>query len=86
MIRCYHPNCTKMGEEKHHITYSPEVTVLLCKKHHVQITIINGQQARRIHSELSNRHRWWIWYQWLSGKLHARRTERALEWIAENEL
>lgn len=84
MIRCYHPNCVSIGAEEHHITYEPPVIVLLCKKHHEQITIINGQQSRKIHEQLSNRHRWWIWYQWLAGKIHARKTARAMAYISDN--
>jgi len=26
--------------------------------------MLNGQQARKYRHELSNKHRWWIWYQW----------------------
>jgi hypothetical protein len=68
---------------EHHVTYEPVVTKHLCVRHHEEITIINGQQARRIRITLSNKHRWWIWFQWVEGKLKARRTQKALEYIEE---
>ena len=42
--------------------------------------MLNGQQARKYRHELSNKHGWWIWYQWIDGKLKPRRTRKALEW------
>jgi hypothetical protein len=90
-MRCCFPECDQEAEHRHHVTYSPVVIKLLCRKHHEDITIINGQQSRknrrrtgRYRSEyvyLSNKHRWWIWFQWLEGKLKPRRTEKALEYI-----
>jgi hypothetical protein len=81
--RCCFPNCTEFADHTHHITYNPEVTKPLCRPHHEEITILNGQQARKVRHELSNKHRWWIWYQWLDGKLRIRRTKKALEYIEE---
>lgn len=78
--RCAFPSCTDWGVHEHHITYDPPVTKRLCFRHHEEITIINGQQARKYRRTLSNRHRWWAWYQWTNGNLKARRTRRALEY------
>lgn len=81
--RCAFPSCTDWGEHEHHITYDPPVSKRLCVRHHEEITIINGQQARKYRRSLSNNHRWWIWYQWIAGKLKARRTQKALEYTGE---
>jgi hypothetical protein len=81
--RCAFPSCTDWGEHDHHITYEPPVTKRLCVRHHEEITIINGQQARKYRRSLSNKHRWWIWFQWIEGKLKARRTQKALEYTGE---
>jgi hypothetical protein len=82
-LRCSFPSCADWGEHDHHITYEPPVTKRLCVRHHEEITIINGQQARKYRRSLSNNHRWWIWYQWIQGKLKARRTRKALEYTGE---
>jgi hypothetical protein len=81
--RCAFPSCTNWGGHDHHITYDPPVTKRLCVRHHEEITIINGQQARKYRRTLSNKHRWWIWFQWIEGKLKARRTQKALEYTGE---
>lgn len=81
--RCAFPGCKEFATERHHITYEPEVVKNLCAKHHDEITIVNGQQARKYKTPLSNKHRWWIWYQWLEGGLKPRRTQKALEYIDE---
>jgi hypothetical protein len=81
--RCAFPRCPVPARHEHHITYDPPVTKDLCIPHHKEITIINGQQARKYRRELSAKHRWWIWFQWIEGKLKARRTQKALEYIGE---
>jgi hypothetical protein len=82
--RCFFPGCGKFPDHNHHIVYFPdEVKKPLCRSHHEEITIINGQQARKYQHGLSNNHRWWIWHQWLEGKLKPRRTRKALEYIEE---
>lgn len=68
---------------RHHVTYQPEVIKLLCVKHHEEITMINGIQGRKYRRSLSNKHRWWIWFQWIEGKLKPRRTQKAMEYIEE---
>ena len=80
---CSYRGCDKFGVHNHHVTYDPEVIKPLCRFHHEEITIINGQQARKYRRELSNKQRWWIWFQWNDGKLKARRTRKALEYIQE---
>jgi hypothetical protein len=81
--RCVFPGCPVPARHEHHVTYDPPITKDLCVPHHKQITIINGQQARKYRRGLSTEHRWWIWYQWIEGKLKARRTQKALEYIGE---
>jgi len=81
--RCSFPSCTDWGEHDHHITHDPPVTKRLCVRHHEEIIIINGQQARKYRRSLSNKHRWWIWFQWIEGKLKARRIRKALEYTEE---
>ena len=81
---CVFPNCGKRAEHTHHIVYFPEeVTQPLCRLHHEEITILNGQQGRKYRHGLSNKHRWWIWFNWLDGNLKVRRTRKAMEYIAE---
>src|SRR5260370_36941180 len=76
---CFFPGCTRFADHQHHIIYFPEeVTKPLCRPHHEEITILNGQQARKSRHELSNSHRWWIWYQWLQVKLKPPRAPEAL--------
>ena len=81
--QCSFRDCPELADHTHHITYHPEVTKPLCRPHHEEITILNGQHARKVRHELSNRHRWWIWYQWIEGKLKVRRTKKAWEYIEE---
>jgi hypothetical protein len=81
--RCAFPGCLVPGRHEHHITYDPPATKRLCVRHHEEITIINGQQARKYRRSLSNKHRWWAWYQWIEGKLKPRRTRKALEYTGE---
>jgi hypothetical protein len=81
--QCAFPGCKEFGAENHHITYNPEVTKRLCTVHHEEITILNGHKGRAIRHGLSNRHRWWIWHQWLEGKLKVRRTKKAMEYIEQ---
>jgi hypothetical protein len=81
--QCSFRDCPEFADHTHHITYHPEVTKPLCRPHHEEITILNGQQARKVKHELSNKYRWWIWYQWLEGKLKVRRTKKALSYIEE---
>ncbi len=82
-LPCSFPGCTAFADHRHHITYDPEVVKPLCRKHHEDITIINRAQAGRIRAPLSNRHRWWIWFQWTDGMLKPRRTRGALDYISE---
>src|SRR6266478_7781497 len=77
---CAFPGCGEWADHPHHVTYDPEIIRPLCLAHHEQITMLNGQQARKYRTVLSNRFRWWIWYQWIDGKLKPRRTRKALEW------
>ena len=81
--RCVFPSCLEWARHDHHVTYDPPVTKGLCVRHHEEITIVNGQQARKYRRSLSNNHRWWIWFQWIEGKLKARRTRKALEYTEE---
>lgn len=82
--KCEFPGCTRHYDHGHHIVYYPEEVVKpLCREHHAEITMLNGIHARRIRHELSNNHRWWLWHQWIAGKLKPRRTRKALEYIEE---
>jgi hypothetical protein len=79
--RCFFPECSELGVHRHHVVYEPDVIRPLCIRHHEEITMLNGLQARRIRRGLTRRHRWWIWFQWIEGKLKPRRTKKALEWV-----
>lgn len=81
--RCAFPGCSEWGDHQHHITYNPEVIKWLCFGHHEQITILNGQQARKYRVPLSNKFRWRIWYAWIRGEVKIRRTHKSLEWTRE---
>jgi hypothetical protein len=61
-MRCSYPGCGEFGMERHHITYDPPVTSNLCEKHHEDITIINGLQARKYRRPLNSKWRWFIWH------------------------
>lgn len=78
---CKFPSCPTPSDHTHHITYKPPITVRLCRKHHEDITIINGAKGRRLRHPLNNKTRWFLWYSFLSGKIKPRRTKKALEWI-----
>ncbi len=78
--RCSFPGCTAFGDHDHHITYEPPVIKALCRKHHEDITIINGAQSRRC-GTLRNNQRWAIWFKWRAGELKPRRTKLAMDWI-----
>lgn len=80
---CSFPGCSNFGDHNHHIVYDPAVIRPLCITHHKEITMLNGLQARKIRRELGRRHRWWIWFQWIAGKLKPRRTKKALEWVRD---
>lgn len=80
--RCAFPGCGEWGDHQHHITYDPPVIKWLCAGHHEQITILNGQQARKYRGPLSTKFRWRIWYAWIRGELKVRRTRKSLEWTA----
>jgi len=83
-LQCAFPGCRVLAMHSHHIVYEPQPIVKkLCEEHHHQITIINGQQARRIRHTLSTKHRWWIWYGFIEGRLKPRRTAKAMEYIEE---
>jgi hypothetical protein len=79
--RCDFPGCSEFALHTHHITYSPAVTKVLCVRHHEEITILNGQRARGLRHSLSNKHRWWIWFQWRERKLKVRRTKKAMTYV-----
>ncbi len=81
--RCEFPGCGEWADHRHHITYQPEVTKGLCLRHHEEITILNGQQGRKYRVPLSNKFRWWIWFQWTQGKMKVRRTGKSLEWLGD---
>lgn len=77
---CAKRGCQAKGTESHHVTYSPQVIKPLCKQHHEEITALNGVQGRKYRTELSNKHRWFIWFQWQEGKLKPRRTWKHEQW------
>lgn len=91
---CEFPECTTPAAHLHHIVYDdPEATANLCRKHHEDITIINGAKARaaksgynwryRHYQKLTDYQRWTIWEGWLRGELKPKRTKKALEWLAD---
>src|SRR5229473_6183576 len=83
-LLCSFPGCQRFAEHRHHIVYYPdEVIKPLCRPHHEEITILNGQHGRRFRHQLSNKHRWYIWYQWTAGNMKVRRTRKAQEYLSE---
>lgn len=80
--RCAFPGCNgAITSVKHHITYDPEEVILLCGKHHDEITAINSVESRKYnYNQLSNRHRKSLLQQWLSGKRKAPRTHLTTAW------
>lgn len=81
--RCVKPGCREPGTELHHITYDPPKTVRLCRKHHSEITAINGVESRKFHRlKLSERHRRFLYYRWLEGKRKPRQSHLTRAWEA----
>ena len=78
--KCAKKGCNDDATQDHHVTYAPEVIKPLCEKHHEEITAINGAKARKVHGELSNKHRWFLWFQWQEGKVRPRRTWKHQQW------
>lgn len=91
--KCDYPNCETIPDHTHHITYEPELTVRLCRKHHEDITIINGAKARATRSgwnwrftpyrKLTNWEREYIYEGWKAGTFRPKRTKKALEWLKD---
>jgi hypothetical protein len=75
-LRCGYPWCDQLGIERHHVTYQPEVVTNLCRRHHEDVTIINGQQARKYKCDLTTEWRLSIWNRWQQGRLKPRRTAK----------
>lgn len=88
--KCSYPGCKEVADHEHHIYGSDNPdpvkkskTAWLCKRHHEDITILNGKEARRIHKILSDKHRGFIWFKWCNGEMKPRRTKKALEYLEE---
>lgn len=87
---CYFPDCESRADHTHHVYYEGPrhpygLQVRLCFKHHEDITIINGIQARKKkpYRKLSQERRWEIWKAWLAGDLKPRRTKKAMAWVGK---
>jgi hypothetical protein len=72
--------CTKCGAFKgvrfleHHVTYEPEVTVVLCEGCHTRITQLNTKVARlRNYTPLSTLERYFVFDWWMDEKVVLRR-------------
>ena len=78
---CAFPGCDRDGIQRHHVTYVPEVVKPLCDLHHGQITAIHGMESRRYHyRELSNNHRWHMWYGFIKGEIKPRKSHLTEAW------
>lgn len=82
-LRCSFPGCKNFADHTHHVVYDPDVTKPLCRKHHEDITIINGIQGRKYRRSLSRKQRFFIWYGFLEGRFKPKRTKKALEYLQE---
>lgn len=94
---CEFPDCKTPPVHMHHIVYDEydedgkEWTVPLCRKHHEDITIINGAKARATRSgwnwryqqyrKLTNWERWEIYDGWIMGRFKPKRTKKALAYL-----
>lgn len=88
--KCIYPDCKDDADHEHHIfgsdNFDPEKrkkTEWLCKRHHEDITILNGKEGRRVRHSLSDRHREFIWDKWINGEMKPRRTKKALEYVRD---
>jgi len=81
---CKFPGCTAPATHPHHVTYRPPCVFKLCAHHHREITVCNVNRAELTRCRLTNRHRWWIWGQWVRGELrpdHA--SPAAVRWMRD---
>lgn len=78
---CHVYGCENYASDFHHVTYRPVAGFYLCPTHHKEITVCNTNGAERSRKKLSNKHRWWIWNQWLNGELTPRYTANAMRYL-----
>lgn len=79
---CHATGCDERGAHFHHVTYRPTAGFKLCVKHHKDITVCNINAANKIRRKLSNKHRWFIWSQWLKGAIEPVYDANALRYLA----
>lgn len=82
-LRCSFPGCSEFADHHHHVVYDPDVIKPLCRKHHEDITIINGIHGRKYRQRLSRKQRFFVWYRFLDRTFKPRRTKKALEYLEE---
>lgn len=80
--RCKFPGCPNAGSEGHHVTYEPPVIFPLCKGCHRDITVVNVNAGAKQRRQLTNKQRWFLWFQWTQGKLKPVYDENADRWLA----
>ena len=82
--------CNQAAVENHHILYDQDqggpVIRGLCTEHHAWITRRQSHAARKQHRELSEKQRWFFWFELVEGRMkRPRRTRLDSGWTAGRE-
>jgi len=76
-MKCAFLGCEETENlELHHIVYPDGPTACFCPDHHLQLTVINSHKARKQRSGLSRKQRWYLYYNFIEGKLKKPRITR----------
>ena len=86
--RCPVKGCKQAATEDHHILYDHHqggpVIRGLCCEHHAWITRCQSHAARKQHKELSQKQRWFFWFELVEGRMkRPRRTHLDTEWTED---
>jgi hypothetical protein len=72
-MKCRVIACKKQATQHHHILYKKHfkgpLVGELCEEHHDWITRKQSHVARRQHSELSTKQRWFFWFELIQGRM-----------------
>lgn len=82
-MKCKFLGCEETENlEGHHVIYPDGPLAFLCAKHHLWLTAINSHQARKQKKALTEKQRWYLFYNFIEGKLKKPRiTKLDREWM-----
>jgi hypothetical protein len=89
--KCPVPGCEEAATEGHHILYDYHqhgpVIERLCPEHHRWITRRQSHAARKQRHALSEKQRWFFWYELKGGKMRRpRSTALDREWVEQSTI